>query len=219
MDPRGKVVATVLLFAAVSVANHAVPVALIAVFLLAAIIVHRAIERYLGIAGMLLPVVSLVAGMDIIYFGPAHGLLVGFRFLLTVSLFAVFFLTTSLDDLSAALMSWRLPYPLVFALVTGARFAPTVALEAREIVDAYQARGLEGGRGPLAWLRRYQRLLVPLVAASIRRSLRLGEAMEMRGFGKTNRPTILRELQWGWGDTILLAAGAALLAISLAVRA
>lgn len=216
LDPRAKLAAATVLFVALLVSSRPEALLLTAALLAVGAAGGGLLRPLTRALISLLPVVALVAGMDVIYFGAQHGLHVGLRFLLTVSLFIVFFLATSLDELSAALTSWRLPYPMVFALVSGARFAPTVAVEANEIMDAYRARGVDGGRGPLAWLRRYSRILVPLVAASIRRSLRLGEAMEMRGFGKSPRPTVLHDLAWRRRDTLLVAA--ALAAAAVAVR-
>jgi len=215
LDARSKIVGALFVFAALTVAHHLLALVLMAATLLAVVMLDRLLRPWLHTAIALSPVVLLVGLMDMIYFGPAHGLLVATRFILTVSLFALFFLTSSLDDVSAALMSWRLPYPLVFALVTGARFAPTVTMEAREIMDAYQARGVDHSGGVLGWLHRYGRILIPLVAATIRRSLRLAEAMEMRGFGKTNHPTVLRDLRWRAQDSLLVTIAVALLIISV----
>ena len=164
---------------------------------------------------MLLPVVALVGVMDLAYFGPEHGIVVALRFVLTVSLCALFFLTTSMDDLSAALTSWRVPYPLVFALVTGARFVPTVSMEAHEIMEAYRARGIDRSAGLSGWFRRHGRMLIPLIAATIRRSLRLGEAMEMRGFGTCKRPTIMRDLAWRASDSVLIGMAVSLLIVGI----
>ncbi len=215
LDVRSKIVAALFVFAALTMARQPLTLILIAVVLLAVIMLDHLQASWLRLLIALSPVVILVGMMDMIYFGAVHGLLVAMRFVLTVTLFGLFFLTSGLDELSAALMSWRLPYPLVFALISGARFAPTVALEAQEIMDAYRARGVDHSTGVVGWFRRYGRILVPLTAATLRTSLRLAEAMEMRGFGKTNRPTVLHDLTWGLRESAIVVIAIGLFVLSI----
>jgi energy-coupling factor transporter transmembrane protein EcfT len=193
MDARGKIVAALLIFVSFFFARHAFPLILSAAILFAVAILERLLKPWLRAIIVLLPVIALVGVMDVAYSGLAYGSMVCLRFVLTVSLFTLFFRTSGLEDLSAALSSWYLPYPLIFALITGARFGPTVSLDARDIMEAYRARGVDRNAGLIGWFRRYGRILIPLVAATIRRSLRLGEAMEMRGFGTCSQPTIMRD--------------------------
>jgi energy-coupling factor transport system permease protein len=106
------------------------------------------------------------------------------RFLVLVSAFSIFFMTTSPDDLGLALERIGLPYTLSFTFTTSVRLVPTIAIEAQTIVDAQRSRGLELDRGSLIErVRKYIPILIPLIVSAIRRSTELAEALESRAFG------------------------------------
>ncbi|MEM2094834.1 MAG: energy-coupling factor transporter transmembrane component T [Candidatus Bathyarchaeia archaeon] len=139
-----------------------------------------------------------------------------FRFVVLMSSFSLFFLTTSPDDLSLALEQSHIPYDFCFAFTTAVRFVPVLAIEAQTIMDAQKSRGLELERGN--FLRRignYIPILVPLIVGAIRRSLELAEAMESRAFGAQKRRTTLYTLELKLSDYVVLLIGAALLVFSL----
>jgi len=188
--------------------------ALCILLILGAVIVGRVGRGWMSLVRSLLPIIMIVGAMDIAYAGLAHGLILALRFVVVASLFGLFFLTTSLDDVAAALTAWRVPYSFGFVLVAGARYLPTMAQEASEIIDAYRARGIFQERTLLDWVSLYARILIPLVASTVRRSLRLGEAMEVRGYGRVAHPTSLVELSWSWRDSVVtvLVCGSLVLA-------
>ena len=70
----------------------------------------------------------------------------------------------------------------VLAVGLATRLVPTLERDAAGLVEALRGRGVEvnGVRGRA-------RLLSPLVAGSLERSLNLAEAMEARGFGRQGR--------------------------------
>jgi energy-coupling factor transport system permease protein len=70
----------------------------------------------------------------------------------------------------------------VLAAGLATRFVPTLERDAAGLVEALRGRGIEvrGLHGPA-------RLLSPLLAGSLERSLNLAEAMEARGFGRPGR--------------------------------
>ena len=70
-----------------------------------------------------------------------------FRFIVLMSSFSIFFLTTSPDDLSLALQQSHIPYEFCFAFTTAIRFVPVLATEAQTIMDAQKSRGLELEKG------------------------------------------------------------------------
>jgi len=127
------------------------------------------------------------------------------RFVVLVESFSVFFLTTSPDHLGLALEQTRVPYEFVFAFTTAVRFVPVLADEAKTIMDAQKARGLELERGNfLKRIRNYIPILIPLIVSAIRRSLELAEAMESRAWGATKNRTNLYVLRMHKGDFILI---------------
>jgi energy-coupling factor transport system permease protein len=139
------------------------------------------------------------------------------RFLVLLTAFSLFFMTTSPDDLGLALdriraIRWLsrkwLGYPnaLSFTFTTAVRLVPTLAVDAQTVVDAQRSRGLELDKGNLfRRVRNYIPILIPLLLIAIRRSLELAEALESRGFpGKEGRVSLF-QLRMKKGDYLVLA--------------
>jgi energy-coupling factor transport system permease protein len=96
--------------------------------------------------------------------------------------FAVYALLLDLDRLLLA--GGRLRRS-VLAVALATRLLPTLERDAAGYVEALSGRGVvvEGMRGRA-------RLLSPLVAGSLERSLNLAESMEARGFGRPGRTKV-----------------------------
>jgi len=149
------------------------------------------------------------------------------RFLVLLTAFSLFFMTTSPDDLGLALdrigavrwlsLKW-LGYPnaLSFTFTTAVRLVPTLAVDAQTVVDAQRSRGLELDKGnPLRRIRNYIPILIPLLLIAIRRSLELAEALESRGFpGKEGR-TSLFQLKLKRGDYAIIGISVGAIAASI----
>ncbi len=95
----------------------------------------------------------------------------------------------------------------VLAVGLATRLVPTLERDAAGMVEALRGRGVEvnGVRGRA-------RLLSPLVAGSLERSLNLAEAMEARGFGRPGR-TRAPSPSWSWLDRLVMAT-AVLIAVA-----
>jgi len=142
-----------------------------------------------------------------------------FRFVVLVSSFSIFFLTTSPDVLGLALEQSHIPYEFCFAFTTAVRFVPVLADEAQTIMDAQKARGLELEKGNfLKRIRNYIPILVPLIVNAIRRSLELAEAMESRAWGATKKRTNLYVLKPKREDYLLAFITVAILALAIYVK-
>jgi energy-coupling factor transport system permease protein len=91
----------------------------------------------------------------------------------------------------------------VLAVALATRLVPTLERDAAGYVEALRGRGVavEGLRGRA-------RLLSPLVAGSLERSLNLAESMEARGFGRRGR-TRAPSPAWNAWDRVALAGAAA----------
>ena len=138
------------------------------------------------------------------------------RFIVLVTSFSLFFITTSPDKLSLALEKAHIPYEFNFAFITAIRFVPVLADEAQTIMDAQRSRGLELDKGNfLTRVKNYIPILLPLIINSIRRSLELAEAMESRAFGATDDRTNLYELKMNNLDYIVLIVSVVLLIIAV----
>ncbi|TMI23901.1 energy-coupling factor transporter transmembrane protein EcfT [Candidatus Bathyarchaeota archaeon] len=148
------------------------------------------------------------------------------RFLVLLTTFSLFFMTTSPDDLGLAIDKVRpirwlsrkwLGYPnaLSFTFTTAVRLVPTMAADAQTVVDAQRSRGLELDKGNfLKRIRNYVPILIPLLLIAIRRSLELAEALESRGFpGKEGRVNLF-ELKFKPVDYYVIASSMLGLAVS-----
>jgi energy-coupling factor transport system permease protein len=134
-----------------------------------------------------------------------YSLALTIRFLVLITSFSLFFLTTSPDKLSLALEKAKIPYEFNFAFITAIRFVPVLADEAQTIIDAQRSRGLELDKGNLVTrIKNYIPILLPLIISSIRRSLELAEAMESRAFGSTEFRSNLYELNFNQHDYLTL---------------
>jgi len=114
------------------------------------------------------------------------------RFLILISAFSVFFLTTRPDDLEVALEKMGVPYEYCFMFTTAVRYVPVLAIEALTIIDAQRSRGLEMEKGNfIKRVKNFIPVLIPLLVNSIRRSIEMAEAMEARSWGATKHRTSL----------------------------
>jgi energy-coupling factor transport system permease protein len=95
----------------------------------------------------------------------------------------------------------------VLAVALATRLVPALERDAAGLVEALRGRGVEP-----EGLRGRARLLSPLLAGSLERSLNLAEAMEARGFGRAGA-TRLPQPAWSVREPLALAA--AVLAVVL----
>lgn len=151
--------------------------------------------------------------------GLTHGANLGLRILTMVCLTSTLVLCTPIEDFTTLMQSVRLPFPLVFIVVTALRFVPTLQNRSRQILDAQRARGarIDGG-GVIGTIRSYTTIMVPLFSTGIRMSEDLAGAMLSRGYGITRQPTQLRTLRMTWRDPLLIAGTLAALGAAIALR-
>lgn len=149
------------------------------------------------------PLALSVALLDALAGRAAQGAQAAIR-LLEVTAIAISF-AGSVDGnaIAAGLRALRVPFAFVFVLLTGARFVPIAASDLGELVDAARLRGIAGAGS--AWLRfaTWRVLLIPLLVVTVRRGLKLGEAMEARGFASGAGRTSLVALRWQGRDTLV----------------
>jgi len=162
----------------------------------------------------LIPLALLILLVNWWFVGWAYAISMVILLLTLVCSLSIFFLTTSPDELSLALVKMKLPYELSLELSMAIRFIPTLAREAQLIVDAQRARGLDLESGFIKRLKNLIPILVPLVVNTVRRSYRVAEAMESRGFGATKKRTWLFDLRFTVKDYLTSVSSLLLLAFS-----
>jgi energy-coupling factor transport system permease protein len=150
------------------------------------------------------PTVPVLGTLDVTSEEVAEALFQGLRLMAVGLAFAAYALLLDQDRLLLA--GGRLRRS-VLAVALATRLVPTLERDASGYVEALQGRGVA-----VAGLRGRARLLSPLVAGSLERSLNLAESMEARGFGRAGR-TRAPSPPWGAWDHLALA-GAALVVLA-----
>ena len=224
MRPTAALALLVALAAAALLARHTASVAAIAALLLTLCLRGPARRRWPYLVGAVLssatvlvvtPFVETLPGATL-WSGPSlpvvgrldvttpevHGAVFQALRLACVTLaFAAYALLLDHDRL---VQSARIGRRLVLAVALATRLVPTLERDAHGFLDTLRGRGADvsGARGRA-------RLLSPLLAGSLERSLSLAEAMEARGFG---RPGATRTPQPAWRrrERFAIAAAVAL---------
>jgi energy-coupling factor transport system permease protein len=167
-------------------------------------LVSPLVARFGGVVYWEGPEVPVIGQLDVTSEELEEALFQGLRLTAVGLAFAAYALLVDQDRLLQA--GGRLRRS-VLAVALATRLVPSLERDAAGYVEALRGRGLavEGLRGRA-------RLLSPLVAGSLERSLNLAESMEARGFGRPGR-TRAPSPPWGGWDRLALAG--AVLAVAL----
>lgn len=211
IDPRAQLA---WLVAVVAGALFAGPVGVGAALALGVVVLVRVgrLARALRLAVTVLPLGAAIGILDALAGDPARGATTGARVIALVVVAAAFAAVADGDALVDALRWLRVPFDVTFTLVTGARLVPLATADLRDLADTARLRGIDLDGAPPRRLRSWARLLVPLLVVTVRRGLRLGEAMEARAFAADRPRTTRSRLRWTARD--LAAFGGALLYLS-----
>ena len=131
----------------------------------------------------------------------------------------IFLLTTNPSEFAASLNKIGVPYRIGYAVSIALRYIPDIQRDYHSISQAQQARGVELGRSEPFFkrLKNAVSILLPLILTSLNRIDTISNAMELRGFGKSDKRTWYTRRPFARRDFIALGFGAALLLISLTV--
>jgi energy-coupling factor transport system permease protein len=134
----------------------------------------------------------------------AIGLATGLRVAAVMLLALLAGLTTDGTDLVRSMITHlRMPYRIGYAGLAAMRFVPRFRRDLEIIRLAHRVRGVDGGRGPVRTLRRYNGYAVPLLAGAMRHGDRVSLAMEARGFGAFPTRTERRHVPLRPRDAVL----------------
>jgi energy-coupling factor transport system permease protein len=158
------------------------------------------VARYGGVVYWEGPEVPVIGQLDVTSEEVSEALFQSLRLIAVGLAFAAYALLLDLDGLLLA--GGRLRRS-VLAVALATRLVPTLERDAAGYVEALRGRGLvvEGVRGRA-------RLISPLVAGSLERSLNLAESMEARGFGRPGR-TRAPSPPWSTIDRLAIVAAVA----------
>lgn len=215
------------LAAAALLAEHTLSVALLALLLLAVCLRAPAPRRRLYIAGALVPAAALFVVTPLVerltgpvlWSGPSVPVL-GTLDVTTTELSGALFNALRLAAVGLAFAAYALLLDhdrlvqsagfarrSVLAVALATRLVPALERDAAGLVEALRGRGVEP-KG----LRGRARLLSPLLAGSLERSVNLAEAMEVRGFGRPGA-TRLAQPPWRTRDRAAVALAVVVVAV------
>lgn len=204
LDPRTKIIWCLLTIVASVLLLTIEAQLMIMITVIVLMIVAKSLTKFLRSVWSILLLVLFIATLNYFYLGLYYTIVTSLRLINILIAFSAFSLSTHPDDLSAALIKLRLPYNFAFMLVASARYAVVISREFSNILDAYKARGIEFEGARLGKIKKYAMVLVPLIMCTIRRSFRLAEAMEARGFGLKYKKTYYKEINFGKRDLLFI---------------
>ncbi len=115
----------------------------------------------------------------------------------------VFLSTTKIEEFTVGLLSIGVPYRAGFAITLAFRLAPLFMDSAVTVYQAQALRGYDFNRGgPLARVKRYVPVIIPVFMGSLRKANAMAMALEARGFGRLSQPTSFIEYPIAARDVI-----------------
>jgi energy-coupling factor transport system permease protein len=133
------------------------------------------------------------------------------RLIVIAATAAWFAATTTAEAFEVALVRLGVPWTLAFMLSLTLRLVPELRSRYRSVEEAQQSRGLVYEGGPIKRARARLPVFIPFFVAIIRYGYELGEALEVRGFGSSDRRTYQVTLSFGGFDALFTALSAGVL--------
>ncbi|NLV25784.1 MAG: energy-coupling factor transporter transmembrane protein EcfT [Methanomicrobiales archaeon] len=141
------------------------------------------------------------AGYGITMGGLMFGVLLSLRFVVMITAFQLFVVTTKPSDLVTGLLAFRLPVDYILMLLIALRFIPSLQLEAKRIHEAQLCRGYNPGTGISGKIMSMKPIMIPLVANSLAKTQVLGLTLDMRGY-RARKKLPFHRLVFSIGDAI-----------------
>ena len=161
-----------------------------------------------------------VAGLRLSREGITVGLAIGLRLTAMALTFAAFAMTTDPNDIALALTKLRIHYRYCYLTSFALRFLPLVQEEAATLLTAMAVRGSPDptAANPLRRARAVMHMLLPLIVGSLRRSVDIALAMELRGYRDDRPRTYVRRIGMKAEDYWLFAGLACFAVASLTLK-
>ena len=144
---------------------------------------------------------------------------ISLKYFVALPVAILFISATNPSEFAACLNSIGVSYKVGYSVAIALRYIPDIQRDYHSISQAQQARGVELGRSEPFFkrLKNAVSILLPLILTSLNRIDTISNAMELRGFGKSDKRTWYTRRPFDRRDFIALGFGAVLLLISLAV--
>ena len=245
LDPRTKLILTLIYIAALFTAIVYAGYALVVLFLAVSILISRIRLRNILSGLKPLIVIVLITGILNLFYTKGEHLLVHFwrisiywegvetavfmalRIMLLIAGTLLLTYTTSplqltdgLESLLNPLKKIHVPvHELAMMMSIALRFIPTLIEETDKIMSAQRARGADFETGGLiAKAKAMLPLLIPLFVSAFRRADELATAMECRCYHAGEGRTRMKELHFAARDAVALVLCAALIAVMAVLR-
>jgi energy-coupling factor transport system permease protein len=138
--------------------------------------------------------------------------------LLIVVVSAQILLEGEVRDYILAFTQMKLPYELAFMVVMGLHFLPIFREEALNAYYCMQLRGVDFKKsGPVAKIRAYAGLCLPMLVGTLRRADEMSVAMELRGLRAMPGRTYMRRLTMNGADIATTVIWPATLIVSFII--
>ena len=202
-DPRTKLLACLLVVAAVFAAQRFGTVLAQSAIILTAVLILRQGRFFAQGLKLTMPMVGVVFIVSLLSMDPTTASLLAMRLfnIFTASQLAFGYLTP--EELSCALRHMKVPFGVVFMISTGLRFVPLMKKKIASVREAQMSRGIDL-RFRLKNVGNFMAMLVPVLTQSLVLSDELAVAMEVRGFGMKKRSSRKR-LRFRRTDYLLCA--------------
>lgn len=146
-------------------------------------------------AGLGWPVALTVGGLE-------TSTIIALRLLVIAAVAAWFAATTDAEAFEVALARLGVPRGFAFLVSLTVRLVPELGARYRAVAEAQRSRGLRFEGGPLARARARLPVFIPFFVSVVRYGYELGEALEVRGFGRAERRTYQLSLAFGRVDAL-----------------
>ena len=124
---------------------------------------------------------------------------------------------SSQQEVTQALIQFKMPYELAFMATLGARFLPILKDEFVDSLNSLMLRGIEVKKLKFKQkLSVYTYILTPVVSNSILKAKDLSIAMELRGFRVMDKRTSFRTLKFCRADIFIITLSLFFLSIGIA---
>lgn len=237
MDPRAKILLTVLLIVFLFIAENFYALMFSAVFIFLVLAFTRVpLKTYIKNLKAILPVIIFTALINMFYGGGGKeifsfwiltlntggiykAVFMALRIVLLILLSSVLTYTTSPNDLTDAIeriFSFlkifglkNAVHTLAMMMTIALRFIPTLIEEAEKIMNAQKARGADLESGNLfERVRSLIPILIPLLISSVMRAYQLAEAMECRCYNGGEGRVRMKQLKFSKIDFLAVFVSA-----------
>lgn len=134
-----------------------------------------------------------IGGISFYEEGVLYATRISFNILNMLLSFAVFVLTTSIPDFVDELEKSGFPPKFAYVIISVFQIVPQMMKTKDTIVDAQRSRGMETEGNLLVRMKAFLPLISPVVMSALINTRERAVALEVRGFGRKNKKTILSD--------------------------